>query len=261
MWVMLMAGRLLSTGKFHRVNQWVKNTHEWFLPSSCVLCGRAGRLGQDLCVDCASELPYLKAACPRCAIPLSQSGPQADICGQCLQKPHSFDKTWAAFDYQPPVDHLIQSLKFNSKLYSARLLGELMAERVAVAGLEMPQLLLPVPLHTSRLRQRGFNQALELARPLARTFDLPLKPGLCRRLHPTVAQTDLDAKARRRNLKGVFEVVAMSGVSHIVIVDDVMTTGSTAEVLAKALKRAGVARVDVWVCARAALRGRASKPG
>jgi len=257
MGVMLMAGRLLSTGKFRRVNQWVKNAHEWLLPSSCVLCGRAGRLGQDLCADCASELPYLKAACHRCAIPL----PQAGVCGQCQQKPHCFDNVWAAFDYQPPVDHLIQSLKFNSKLHSARLLGELMAERVTVAGVGLPELLLPVPLHVSRLRQRGFNQALELARPLAREFDLPLKPGLCRRLRPTVAQTGLDAKARRRNLKGVFEVVAEPGVSHIAIVDDVMTTGSTAEMMARALKNAGVARVDVWVCARAALRGRASKPG
>ncbi len=253
MGVMLMAGRLLSTGKFHWVNMWVKNAHEWLLPSTCILCGRAGQLGRDLCAGCTSELPYLKTACCGCAISL----PQAGVCGQCQQKPHSFDSAWAAFDYQPPIDHLIQSLKFNSKLYSARLLGELMAERLAVAGLAMPELLLPVPLHSSRLRQRGFNQALELAWPLAREFDLPLKPNLCRRLRPTTAQTGLDAKARRRNLKGVFEVVAMSGVSHVAIVDDVMTTGSTAEMLAKALKRAGVARVDVWVCARAALRGRA----
>lgn len=257
MGVMLMAGQLLSTGKFRRVNHWVKSAHEWLLPSSCVLCGRAGQLGRDLCAACASELPYLKTACCRCAIPLPHTG----VCGQCQQKPHSFDNAWAAFDYQPPVDHLIQSLKFNSKLYNARLLGELMSERVAVAGLDLPKLLLPVPLHASRIRQRGFNQALELARPLAREFDLPLKPGLCRRLRPTMAQTGLDAKARRRNLKGVFEVVAMSDVSHVAIIDDVMTTGSTAEMLAKVLKNAGVARVDVWVCARAALRGRASKPG
>jgi len=257
MGVMLMAGRLLSTGKFLRVNQWVKNTHEWFLPSSCVLCGRAGRLGQDLCADCAGDLPYLKVACHRCAIPL----PQAGVCGQCQQKPHAFDSAWAAFDYLPPVDHLVQLLKFNGKLYSARLLGELMAERIAVAKMDLPELLLPVPLHASRIRQRGFNQALELARPLACEFDLPLKPGLCRRLRPTMAQTGLDAKARRRNLKGVFEVVAIPDVSHVAIIDDVMTTGSTAEMLAKVLKNAGVARVDVWVCARAALRGRASKPG
>ncbi len=253
MGVMLMAGRFLSTRKFYKVNYWLKNSHEWFLPSSCALCGRAGQPGRDLCAACASELPYLKTACFGCAIPLSHVG----VCGQCQQQPHSFDSAWAAFDYQSPVDHLIQSLKFNGKLYSARLLGELMAERVVVADLDLPELLLPVPLHASRLRQRGFNQALELARPVAHSLGLPLRPGLCCRLRPTQAQTGLDAKARRRNLKGVFEVAAMPGVTHVAIVDDVMTTGSTAEMLAKALKRAGVARVDVWVCARAALRGRA----
>jgi len=253
MGVMLMAGRLLSTGKFRQVNHWLESVHEWLLPSCCVLCGRAGQPGRDLCVACAGELPYLKTACCGCAIPL----PHVGICGQCQQKPHCFDNAWAAFDYQSPIDHLIQALKFNGKLYSARLLGKLMAERIAMAGLDLPQLLLPVPLHSARLRQRGFNQALELARPLAREFDLPMEPDLCRRLRPTPAQTGLDAKARRRNLKGVFELVPMPGVSHVTIVDDVMTTGSTAETLAKALKRGGVERVDVWVCARAALRGRA----
>ncbi len=257
MGVMLMAAGLLSTVKSRWVNQWLKNAHNWLLPDCCILCGRAGQRGRDLCAACACELPYLVAACRRCAIPL----PQAGICGSCQQRPHSFDGAWAAFDYRPPVDHLIQSLKFNGKLYSARLLAELMAERVVAAELDMPQLVLPVPLHASRLRQRGFNQALELARPLACEFGLPLSAGLCRRLRPTVAQTGLDARARRRNLKGVFEIVSDPGVSHVAIVDDVMTTGSTAEMLAKALKYAGVVRVDIWVCARAALRGRAAKPG
>ncbi len=246
-----MAGGFLSTGKFNGVNKWLKNTHEWFLPGSCILCGRAGQLDRDLCAGCVSELPYLKSACHGCAIAL----PQAGVCGKCLQKPHAFNRAWAAFDYQPPVDHLIQLLKFNGKLYSARLLGQLMAERMMMAGLDMPQRLLPVPLHVSRLRQRGFNQALELARPLSRELGLPLTHGIACRLRPTVAQMGLDAKARRRNLKGVFKVMAEPGVSHVAIVDDVMTTGSTVEVLAKALKRAGVARVDVWVCARAAKPG------
>ena len=251
MGVMLMAAGLLSTVKFHRVNQWLKSTHEWLLPGVCILCGQAGQCGRDLCAACGSELPYLVTACRRCAIPL----PRAGICGQCQQRPHAFDMAWAAFDYQPPVDHLIQSLKFNGKFYAARLLGELMAERIVAAELDMPQLLLPVPLHPSRLRQRGFNQALELARPLAHKLGLPVNPALCHRSRATVAQTGLDAQARRRNLKGVFEVKAPLVVSHVAIVDDVMTTGSTVEMLAKVLRRAGAARVDVWVCARAALRG------
>ncbi len=246
---MLMAGWRLSTGKFSRVNKWLLKTHDWLLPATCVLCGRAGAEGRDLCPDCAAELPYLSTSCQRCAIPLPQTG----ICGQCQQSSHSFDAAFAAFDYQPPVAQLIQGLKFNGKLHNARLLGELMAKQLAVQGVELPELLIPVPLHRARLRERGFNQALELARPLVKAFDIAISPACCQRARITSAQTGLDAKARRRNLKGAFELVEPLVESHVAIVDDVMTTGSTAEILAKTLKRAGVARVDVWLCARAAL--------
>ena len=250
MGVMLMAGERLSTGKFNGVNNWLLKAHDWLLPASCVLCGRAGAGGRDLCLGCAAELPYLESSCQRCAIPLPQTG----ICGQCQQNTHSFDSVYAVFDYRPPVAQLIQGLKFNCKLYNARLLGELMAEQLSHQGVAVPHVLIPVPLHPVRLRERGFNQALELARPLARVFDLPLAPGCCRRVRSTSAQTGLDAKSRRRNLKGAFELVRQVKVPHVAIVDDVMTTGSTAEILAKTLKQSGVERVDVWLCARAALR-------
>jgi ComF family protein len=249
MGVMLMAGGRLSTSKIHKVNNWLQLVHDWLLPPACVLCGREGHDGRDLCRACAAELPYLETACRRCAIPL----PQAGICGRCQQKSPTFDVAHAVFDYSPPVAQLIQRLKFNGKLYNARLLGGLMAERLAAAQVELPELIVPVPLHTARLRERGFNQALELARPLARGLGVPLAAGLCRRRQATAPQTGLDARARRRNLKGAFEVCGTSA-GHVALVDDVMTTGSTVEVLARALKRAGVGRVDVWLCARAALR-------
>lgn len=244
-----MAGVRLSTSKILKVNNWLRSVHDWLLPPGCVLCGRDGHDGRDLCQACAAELPYLEIACHRCAIPLPQTG----ICGRCQQKPPAFDATQAVFDYSPPVAQLIQGLKFNGKLYNARLLGELMAERLAAVQVELPELVVPVPLHTSRLRERGFNQALELARPLTRTLGVPLAAGLCRRCQATTPQTGLDARARRRNLKGAFEVCGTSA-RHVALVDDVMTTGSTVEALARALKRAGMGRVDVWLCARAALR-------
>lgn len=246
-----MAGGHLSTRKSGRVNKWLLNAHNWLLPSNCVLCGRSGDQGRDLCCDCAAELPYLKTTCQRCAIPL----PQAGICGQCQQSPPSFDAAYAAFDYQPPLAQLIQTLKFNGKLYNARLLGGLMADQFSQTGLCLPELLIPVPLSATRLRERGFNQALELARPLAKALNLPLSADYCRRVRSTTPQTGLDAKARRRNLKGAFEVRQRMPIEHVAIVDDVMTTGSTAEMLARTLKRSGVGRVDVWLCARAALHG------
>ena len=121
----------------------------------------------------------------------------------------------------------------------------------ALAGAERPQALVPVPLHTGRLRERGYDQALELTRPLARRLGLPLRDDLLRRARATAAQSTLDAGQRRRNLRGAFAVRGHCALpAHVALVDDVMTTGATAHAAASALLRAGVARVDVWVCAR-----------
>ena len=229
------------------VNNWLKNIHNWLLPATCILCDGAGSVGRDLCAGCAAELPYISAACVRCAIPLSQAG----LCGQCQRSPPSFDAAWALLHYREPVDQLIKGLKFNGKLHNARLLGELMAERWVIPEAFRHDAIVPVPLHPARLRQRGFNQAMELARPLARRLAVPLLPHLCQRLRDTAPQLGQDARARQCNLKGAFAVAPLGKIKSVVIVDDVMTTGSTAELLAQALKKAGVARVELWVCARA----------
>ena len=239
------------------VNHWLKSVHNWLLPATCVLCDQKGAAGQDLCHGCAGELPYIRAACERCAIPLPLLQAGAGVCGQCQQSPPSFDAARALFHYREPVDQLLKGLKFNGKLHNARLLGELMAERLVAPGALHPDAIVPVPLHPARLRQRGFNQALELARPLARRLGAPLLPQLCQRVRDTAPQLGQDAKARRRNLKGAFAVSDLGDIKRMVIVDDVMTTGSTAELLAQALKRAGAERVELWVCARADLPDRA----
>lgn len=234
------------------VNHWLKIAHNWRLPSTCILCDRDGVAGRDLCHGCAAELPYLTAACERCAIPL----PQAGVCGQCQQSPPSFDAARALFHYREPLDQLITGLKFSGKLHNARLLGALMAERLVMPAAPRPDVFVPVPLHPARLRQRGFNQALELARPLARALAVPLLPQLCQRLRDTAPQLGQDAGARRRNLKGAFAVQPLGTIKSVAVVDDVMTTGSTAELLAQALKRAGAERVELWLCARADLPDR-----
>jgi ComF family protein len=141
-------------------------------------------------------------------------------------------------------------LKFNGRLAQARLLGELMADWLGSVVESPPAQLIPVPLHADRLRERGFNQAVELARPIARKFGLSLNLHGVRRVLATSPQSDLSRKQRLKNIRGAFEVLqSVSG--YVVIVDDVMTTGSTADELAKTLLRAGAERVDVWVCARA----------
>src|SRR5690606_36802438 len=156
----------------------------------------------------------------------------------------------AAFVYAAPLDRLLPRFKFHHDLAAGRLLSQLMAQ--GLAGAERPQALLPVPLHRARLRQRGYDQALELARPLASAIRIPLLPDALRRERATAPQSRLDAAHRQRNLRGAFAVAPAARLpAHVALVDDVMTTGATLYAAAIALRRAGVARVDAWVCARA----------
>lgn len=216
----------------------------WWPP--CLICSETGEPGQALCRPCLDALPFNRTACGRCALPLPVS---ADACGRCLRRPPPQACTRAAFVYRPPLDRLLPRAKFHGDLASARLLATLMA--TALAGAPRPQALVPVPLHVARLRRRGYDQALELARPLARALSLPLRDDLLRRVRATAAQSRLDAATRRRNLRGAFAVRAVDDLpAHVALVDDVMTTGATVQAAALALRRAGVARVDVWVCAR-----------
>lgn len=220
-------------------------------PPICALCGAPGHDGLDLCVGCLGDLRPAPHACPRCAAPLPAR--LAVPCGACLRRPPAFDAARARLIYRPPAARLVTDLKFNARLAHARILGRLMAE--IMAGMPRPDVVLPVPLHEGRLRERGFNQALEIARPAARLFDIPLEPRLAARIRATAPQTDLDARARRRNLRGAFSITGAVAGLHIALVDDVMTTGTTLDELARALKRAGAETVTVYAAARSAGRG------
>jgi len=214
------------------------------LPPRCLLCAEAGADGVDLCRACRDALPRLGQACPRCAMPLPFAGP----CGPCLRRPSPLQAVHAAFVYATPLDRLLPRFKFHRDLAAGRLLAGEMAE--AFVPLERPQALLAVPLHRARLRRRGYDQALELARPLAARLGLPLLDHALARVRATGAQSDLDAAARRRNVRGAFQVTTVALPAHVALVDDVMTTGATLRAAAATLRRAGVRRVDAWVCAR-----------
>jgi ComF family protein len=224
----------------------------WLFAPRCVVCGDAGMPGRDLCAACHCGLPWQGPACARCALPL----PQAGICGHCLRagpghRDQPLDAVQAAFDYAFPLDRLLPRLKFHRDFAAGRVLAQCMAERFA--NVPRPDALLPLPLHRARLRRRGYDQALELARPLAKALGLPLRTDLLQRRKATAAQSRLDADARRRNLRGAFTVDPAAPLpAHIALLDDVMTTGATLHAAALALRRAGVARVDAWVCARVA---------
>ncbi|MFT3897442.1 MAG: ComF family protein [Thermomonas sp.] len=215
-------------------------------PAHCLACGGRGEPGRDLCAACHAGLPWLRTACPRCALPLPAPAP---ACGECLRNPPPLDAVRAAFLYAPPLDRLLPRFKFHGDLAAGRLLAALMRE--TASPFPRNAAILPVPLHRRRLRMRGYDQALELAKPLAVACDLPLRDDLLRRARATAAQSRLHADQRKRNLRNAFQVDASAPLpACAVLIDDVMTTGATLHAAAKALRRAGVERVEAWVCAR-----------
>jgi ComF family protein len=222
------------------------------LPPHCLLCGQSGDGPRDLCRACAADLERNRTSCPRCALPLQTPAP---LCGECLQRAPPFDAAFAPYLYGHPLDLLVAKLKFGRSLAAGRVLADLWLDAIAHLVPARPDVLVPVPLHTARLRERGYNQALELAKPLARALRIPLAEKMLSRTKATGAQANLDAKTRRKNLRGAFEFNESPGVAvaatHVVLIDDVMTTGATLRECARVLKRAGIARVDVWALARA----------
>lgn len=225
-----------------------KSARRWldaFLPPACLLC-RERLAGGLLCPACTAGLPRNPVPCPRCALPLAVP---ASACGRCLRSPPPFAAAWVPFLYGHPLDLLETRFKFGADLAAGRALSGLL--QAAPPPSELPLALVPVPLHRGRLRERGYNQALELARPLARTLGVALGTGLLRRTRATPPQTGLDAATRRRNLRGAFALAPGAVIpEHVALFDDVMTTGATLAEAARALRRAGAQRVDVWALAR-----------
>jgi len=233
------------------VYNWIKTTQALLYPGTCLLCGAPGHRQLDLCQGCLAALPRVLRPCDQCGEPLAAAAPQGSLCGACQKRPPAFDACRAALAYQGPVPLLITGFKFHDRLACGRLLADLLGEYLERQGGERPELIVPVPLHPERLRERGFNQALELARPLSRRFAVPLDARSCQRTRQTLPQTELDRKLRTRNLRGAFSVGSALTARHVAVLDDVVTTGSTTGELARALKRVGVERVDVWAAARA----------
>lgn len=222
---------------------------DWLYPPTCVLCGAAGQPGLDLCVGCQADLPALGSACSRCALPLPEDSENI-LCGRCQRHPPPFCRTLAAVRYQESVSRMVLALKFHRKLAMAPVLARCLSDAVIASGQPLPELLIPVPLHKSRMRERGYNQALEIARPIALRLDLPLDPQRCRRTRATRPQSELERGERLNNPRGAFSCDAFNAPTRIAIIDDVVTTGATVTELTRVLKRAGAGEVEVWCVAR-----------
>ncbi len=210
----------------------------------CLLCGANSHTGL-CCAACDAELPRLtEEQCPICALPTLGGS----VCGECLKQPPPFDHTVAAFSYSFPLDKLVQSLKFREHLILVNYLADAVVKRVNTR----PDYLVALPLHPWRLRERGFNQSLLLARHISRRLDIPLLMDACERVRNTPPQSSLPWKERDKNMRQAFICNPNADVrgKHVAIVDDVMTTGASIGELARVLKQAGASEVSAWVVAR-----------
>lgn len=220
------------------------------LPTLCLLCRCFSENGQ-ICHDCEQALPALGQACVHCALPIS-AGTQ---CGRCLRKAPLIAKSTSPLRYESWTKGLISRFKFNRDLSVGHYLSRCLARSIEhhYRDDHLPLAIIPVPLHAQRLYERGFNQSVELAKPLAKQFSIPLMRHAVERHGAHVDQIGLSALARRRNVRGVFQVVDALP-AHIVIIDDVVTTGATVLELAKQAHKNGATRIDVWCVARTVTR-------
>lgn len=213
------------------------------LPIPCLLCG-ADAANTAICIECSKTLPYLDNVCERCSLPIEHG----TVCGNCLHSPPEQDLSYCAFYYQNPINRLISDFKYHHQLSLTPLFADALCQKRTEKTL--PSLLIPVPLHASRLKRRGYNQAHELTKALSTRLSIPFANVLIRN-RPTQSQAKLSFKQRKKNVKNAFELKPHSSLpSHIAIIDDVLTSGHTANAITKIVKQSGVNTVEVWTIAR-----------
>ncbi|CAK0762762.1 competence protein ComFC [Gammaproteobacteria bacterium] len=214
---------------FEHTSHLLKFLENQLLPRVCVFCGALGE-SIDLCPKCRAGLPWLLTPVPE----------QSYL-------------TFVAFSYVPPIDQYIIGLKFRDRLSNAFLLGSLLADRLSTREEPFPEVIVPVPLHPTRLRTRGYNQSLEVARPIARRFGLSTEPFWCQRVRATKAQLTLSFDDRQENVRGAFVASSAVAGKRIAVLDDVITTGATATEVGNALLKAGAKEIEIWALARTQL--------
>ncbi|HLT64333.1 MAG TPA: double zinc ribbon domain-containing protein [Pseudohongiella sp.] len=224
-------------------------------PQSCLGCAAPVYRQLPLCEDCEEELPWQPPGCPQCGLYSIDLNP-GEHCFNCKHSPPAFDECHCVFAYEKPVDTMIRRFKDHGLFAPARCLGRILAASFRQHYLEqgvLPELLAPVPLHDGRLRQRGFNQSLWMARQIQKRCGVSLLTRACSRLATVHSQRGLGAQQRQQNMQGVFAAGPeghLTAGRHIAIIDDVVTTTATANAMAQVLRQCGASRIDVWALAR-----------
>lgn len=233
------------------LSYWARPLADMLLEQSCALCHLPSG-AYPVCPDCSATFPVLGApSCPQCALPLTGG---LTHCPDCARHRPSFDGASAAWRYDFPIDTLIRDFKYGHHLYLGRFFAVHLTQTLerdwSAQGQTRPDLIVPMPIHPNRLRTRGFNQAAEIARHLADRLGIPCAFDALIRLHDTPPQAGLHRDARWHNLIGAFGCPARLTARHVLLVDDVLTTGASLSACADVLRHAGVGQVDVAVVAR-----------
>jgi len=221
-------------------------SHMLRLPTICLLCHQYHRAQYAICSECESELPLLGPACVTCARPFLESS--VIPCGKCLTKKPYLDHIIAIYRFEEPLRSLMHNFKYREGLYLTGLFAHLMLNTQQI-NLHATECLIPIPMHHSRLKQRGFNQSAILARALGKACAIPYELKACKKIRNTSPQAELSAVDRAHNLKDAFQVNQLP-YKNITLIDDLLTTGHTANEVAKALKNQGVTTVNLWCLAR-----------
>lgn len=221
-------------------------TQKLRLSSICALCNQFHDSKIAVCSHCIELMPLLGPSCHYCAYPLPDM--HYLICGQCIKKKPYFDRTIVNYTFEEPLRSLLHHFKYRNELYLGTFLSCLILKSVQTHT-NLPQCLIPIPMHPQRIKLRGFNQAAILARLLAKKLQLPYDLSSCQKILNTMPQASLDSKQRQKNLRHAFRTKKIP-YQHVALIDDLLTTGYTANELALTLKKSGVKQVDVWCCAR-----------
>lgn len=220
------------------------------IPRKCLLCDQIldqhTAPSENFCICCHQTLPFITTACPICAAVLDKP----DICGQCLTRPPYFEFSLSAFEFLQPVSYLIYKFKYQHQFYLGHILSLELCRAILMMNARLPDLIIPVPLHKKRLRQRGFNQSAIIARHLAKKLKIPCKNNYLARHKFSAPQVELSARQRRIAVNNAFIINHHRHYRHIALIDDVVTTTHTVNQAAKALKLGGTNMVSVWSLAR-----------
>ena len=229
---------------------------DFFLPAACAWCGTllpGGNSSDTLCETCGNDIqPLPPSCCPRCALPHISISTTGHYCGKCLADPPPFEKVHGVGRHSKALKQAIHRFKYRDNPALNASLGRLLIDRLDKRLDDFcPEMVVPVPTHPRRLKQRGYNQALELARPVARYLQVPLANNLLQRKNTTTSQQGLNAKQRHDNLRNAFVLREAVTARKVLLVDDVMTTTATARECSNVLLKGGVSQIHVAILARA----------